>query len=122
MSQRPASEAAAPARRRLLGLAAAGLGSPWWTGCAAPAVVRAEGPGSRAETGPRETLPPAASASTAPSPAASDQSADTPPPIAREFRAAWVATVAHIDWPSRRGLGAAQQRAEMLELLDKKLQ
>jgi uncharacterized lipoprotein YddW (UPF0748 family) len=30
-----------------------------------------------------------------------------------------VATVAHIDWPSRRGLTSAQQRAEMLELLDK---
>lgn len=43
---------------------------------------------------------------------------DAPPPLAREFRAAWVATVAHIDWPSRRGLGAAQQRAEMLALLD----
>jgi uncharacterized lipoprotein YddW (UPF0748 family) len=30
-----------------------------------------------------------------------------------------VATVAHIDWPSRRGLTATQQGAEMLELLDK---
>jgi uncharacterized lipoprotein YddW (UPF0748 family) len=30
-----------------------------------------------------------------------------------------VATVAHIDWPSRRGLSSAQQRAEMLDLLDK---
>jgi uncharacterized lipoprotein YddW (UPF0748 family) len=30
-----------------------------------------------------------------------------------------VATVAHIDWPSRRGLTSAQQRAEMLDLLDK---
>jgi uncharacterized lipoprotein YddW (UPF0748 family) len=29
-----------------------------------------------------------------------------------------VATVAHIDWPSRRGLTSAQQRAEMLNLLD----
>ena len=46
-------------------------------------------------------------------------SPDAPPPIAREFRAAWVATVAHIDWPSRRGLTSAQQRAEMLDLLDK---
>jgi uncharacterized lipoprotein YddW (UPF0748 family) len=30
-----------------------------------------------------------------------------------------VATVAHIDWPSRRGLSSAQQRAEMLDLLNK---
>jgi uncharacterized lipoprotein YddW (UPF0748 family) len=30
-----------------------------------------------------------------------------------------VATVAHIDWPSKRGLTTAQQRAEMLDLLEK---
>ena len=28
------------------------------------------------------------------------------PPLAREFRAVWVATVANIDWPSRAGLPA----------------
>jgi uncharacterized lipoprotein YddW (UPF0748 family) len=42
-----------------------------------------------------------------------------PPPLPCEFRAAWVATVAHIDWPSRAGLTSAQQRAEMLHLLDR---
>ena len=47
------------------------------------------------------------------------QPEDAPPPVLREFRAAWVATVAHIDWPSRRGLTAAQQRAEMMDLLDR---
>jgi len=36
----------------------------------------------------------------------------------REFRAAWVATVFNIDWPSRTGLSAAAQRAEMDALLD----
>lgn len=36
-----------------------------------------------------------------------------------EFRAAWVATVANIDWPSRPGLPAAQQRAEALGMLDR---
>nr|WP_316642458.1 family 10 glycosylhydrolase [uncultured Roseateles sp.] len=41
------------------------------------------------------------------------------PPLApREFRAAWVATVANIDWPSRKGLSAAEQQAEMRTLLD----
>ncbi|HEX2011709.1 MAG TPA: family 10 glycosylhydrolase, partial [Roseateles sp.] len=35
------------------------------------------------------------------------------------FRAAWVATVANIDWPSKPGLGAAQQQAEMRALLDR---
>lgn len=44
---------------------------------------------------------------------------ERPPPVPREFRAAWVATVAHIDWPSRPGLAAAQQRAEMHALLDR---
>ena len=32
-----------------------------------------------------------------------------PPPPIREFRAAWIATVANIDWPSKPGLPVAQQ-------------
>ena len=44
---------------------------------------------------------------------------DEPPPAPREFRAAWVATVANIDWPSRRDLGVAEQRAEMIAILDR---
>ena len=40
------------------------------------------------------------------------------PPVQREFRAAWVATVANIDWPSRPGLSTQEQRAEMIALLD----
>ena len=36
----------------------------------------------------------------------------------REFRAAWIATMAHIDWPSRRGLSPAAQRAEFERILD----
>ena len=39
--------------------------------------------------------------------------------VATEFRGAWVATVANIDWPSRPGLPAAQQRAEVVTLLDR---
>lgn len=35
------------------------------------------------------------------------------PPFPREFRAAWVATVDNIDWPSKRGLPASRQRAEL---------
>ena len=42
-----------------------------------------------------------------------------PPALAREFRAAWVATVDNIDWPSRRGLSTEQQQAELISLLDK---
>lgn len=40
------------------------------------------------------------------------------PPAPREFRAAWVATVANIDWPSRKGLPTDQQQAEMITILD----
>jgi uncharacterized lipoprotein YddW (UPF0748 family) len=42
-----------------------------------------------------------------------------PPTLAREFRAAWVATVDNIDWPSKKGLSTEQQQAELIALLDK---
>ncbi|MEA3287236.1 MAG: family 10 glycosylhydrolase [Candidatus Marinimicrobia bacterium] len=38
--------------------------------------------------------------------------------VPREFRAAWVATVANIDWPSKPGLSTEQQQAEAISLLD----
>jgi uncharacterized lipoprotein YddW (UPF0748 family) len=41
-----------------------------------------------------------------------------PPEPPREFRGAWVATVANIDWPSRPGLTTDQQQAEMIAILD----
>ncbi|GGQ23697.1 glycoside hydrolase family 10 protein [Streptomyces roseolilacinus] len=37
---------------------------------------------------------------------------------AEEFRGMWVATVVNRDWPSRTGLPAADQRAELIALLD----
>jgi uncharacterized lipoprotein YddW (UPF0748 family) len=43
---------------------------------------------------------------------------ELPLPVRREFRAAWVASVANIDWPSKPGLSPDQQRAEMVALLD----
>lgn len=46
------------------------------------------------------------------------QAPDEPPAAPREFRAAWVATVANIDWPSRPGLDGAQQQAEIRAMLD----
>ena len=42
-----------------------------------------------------------------------------PPAPPREFRAAWVATVGNIDWPSKPNLTPEQQRAEMTAILDK---
>lgn len=41
---------------------------------------------------------------------------------AREFRAAWVATVFNLDWPSRAGLSAAAQQAELRAILNKAAQ
>lgn len=43
----------------------------------------------------------------------------TPPPITHEMRGLWVATVRNIDWPSRNTLSADQQRAELLDILDR---
>ncbi len=51
--------------------------------------------------------------------AAAPRRTEAPPPTPREFRGVWVATVNNIDWPSRRGLPAAEQRAEAKAILDK---
>ncbi|MCB0666692.1 MAG: family 10 glycosylhydrolase [Saprospiraceae bacterium] len=40
------------------------------------------------------------------------------PAVPREFRAAWVATVANINWPSQPGLPVEDQKAEAIKLLD----
>lgn len=45
-----------------------------------------------------------------------------PPQPPREFRGAWIATVANIDWPSKPGLPVAQQKAELISLLDRAAQ
>ncbi|MGW0685072.1 glycoside hydrolase family 10 protein [Streptomyces sp. NPDC002754] len=39
-------------------------------------------------------------------------------PVRRQLRGMWLATVANRDWPSRAGLGAAEQRAELIAHLD----
>ncbi|MGQ0816029.1 MAG: glycoside hydrolase family 10 protein [Gemmatimonadota bacterium] len=39
------------------------------------------------------------------------------PPLQREMRGLWIATVANIDWPSRRTLTAEQQQAELIDIL-----
>ena len=45
-----------------------------------------------------------------------------PPPLRREFRAAWIATVANIDWPSRPGLPADRQQAELVRMFDRSVE
>ncbi len=45
--------------------------------------------------------------------------AEAPPPVQREFRGVWVASVGNIDWPSKRTLTTAEQQAELLAILDR---
>jgi len=45
--------------------------------------------------------------------------AENPPPLKREFRGVWVATVSNIDWPSKPGLPADEQKQELIAILDK---
>ena len=40
------------------------------------------------------------------------------PAINREFRAAWIATVANINWPTKNTLTTQQQKDEAIQLLD----
>ncbi|HYH82973.1 MAG TPA: family 10 glycosylhydrolase [Longimicrobium sp.] len=61
----------------------------------------------------------AAACSAAPPSAAPRSAADAVPAVRREFRGVWIATVANIDWPSRPGLPADSQRAELIGLLDR---
>ncbi|QDU35238.1 hypothetical protein KS4_33190 [Poriferisphaera corsica] len=41
------------------------------------------------------------------------------PDVPSEFRAAWVATVANIDWPTKPGLTTAEQKKELIAIMDK---
>ena len=41
------------------------------------------------------------------------------PAVAREFRGVWVASVANIDWPSKRTLTTEAQQQELIALLDR---
>ncbi|HUM66318.1 MAG TPA: family 10 glycosylhydrolase, partial [Chitinophagaceae bacterium] len=47
-----------------------------------------------------------------------DKISPAAPKVAREFRAAWVATVANINWPSKKGLSTGEQKKEAIEMLD----
>jgi uncharacterized lipoprotein YddW (UPF0748 family) len=52
-------------------------------------------------------------------PCSQADSACVPPPVAREFRGVWVATVRNLDWPSRPGLPPSLAKAELIALLDR---
>ena len=51
-----------------------------------------------------------------------EKSEVAPPKPLREFRGVWVATVANIDWPSKPGLTTADQKKELLVILDRCVQ
>lgn len=40
------------------------------------------------------------------------------PQVNHEFRAAWIASVANINWPSRRGMSTDEQKTEAIRILD----
>jgi uncharacterized lipoprotein YddW (UPF0748 family) len=46
-------------------------------------------------------------------------SATVPPKVDREIRAVWVASVVNIDWPSTNNLSTAQEKAELVSILDR---
>lgn len=52
-------------------------------------------------------------------PLGAQQRPQAPPPVAREFRGAWVASVANIDWPSKPGLSTWEQQAELIAILNR---
>ena len=47
------------------------------------------------------------------------QNLTMPPPVRREFRGVWVASVENIDWPSQPGLSTQEQKDELLGILDR---
>jgi uncharacterized lipoprotein YddW (UPF0748 family) len=58
-----------------------------------------------------------------PMPAATyEASTIVPPQPKREFRGAWVASVSNINWPSQPGLSTAQQKAELIAILNRAVQ
>ena len=46
-------------------------------------------------------------------------SAELPPLAPREWRAAWVASVAHIDWPKQAGLSESTLRTQILDIVQR---
>jgi uncharacterized lipoprotein YddW (UPF0748 family) len=47
------------------------------------------------------------------------QALTTPPPVHREFRGVWIASVQNIDWPSQPGLSTQEQKDELVGMLDR---
>jgi uncharacterized lipoprotein YddW (UPF0748 family)/DNA-binding MarR family transcriptional regulator len=65
-----------------------------------------------------DSLPPGHPATMPPSPSAISSGNGPAPRPKYEFRAAWVASVENIDWPSKKGLPVDSQKVEFTRLLD----
>lgn len=85
------------------------------TACVQPSVPPAPAP--EPEPQPAVTTPPSVLAPDEMLPA--PPGAVKPPSLNREFRAAWIATVGNIDWPSQPGLTSQEQQAELIAILDR---
>ena len=98
----------------LLSTAAAGVAGLAAAGCSstAPAVAPAA---PKADVLPAQAAPAGARALAQ----ARLSPAEQPPTAPREWRAAWVASVAHIDWPKQAGLSAATLRAQILDIVQR---
>ena len=119
--------------RAWLRLAAATLALAGGAGCVEVPVAPTPAPAPSPTSTPTSTSTSTSTPTPTPTPAqppataasvpitAALAAAEEPPPAPREFRAAWVATVANIDWPSKPGLSAQEQRAEALALLNRAL-
>ena len=101
-------------RRRDFHAAALAAAAGALGGCALPTPSAPTPAGSRPATTDTEAL-----TADKPDQAGVAQASPEPEP---ELRAAWVATVDNIDWPSRPGLSGAAQRAEALVMLDRAAQ
>lgn len=67
---------------------------------------------------PQPTKPVATQPVVKPKPAKEKPVVHDLPAVNREFRAAWIATVANINWPSRNNRSTEQQKAEAVKILD----
>ncbi|MGG7469409.1 glycoside hydrolase family 10 protein [Chryseobacterium arthrosphaerae] len=79
-------------------------------------------PPAKNTTKPNTNPPKPKEPTTVPKPAAGNTADETfrttLPEIKREFRGAWIASVANINWPSRNNLTVEEQKAEAISMLD----
>lgn len=107
------------AKRRLTIAAAAAGVAALMGACSSTPTVPAAGEAAAPPSGGGSGNAPAPVTAASPAPVQQRITGEQPPAAPREFRAAWVSTVANIDWPSRSNLPPARQQAEALAILDR---